>query len=154
MTSDDQEGMQAKRSRRRLLRLGWIGAAIVVLGGQFWLLFKLFLTPRTLGTQGRQVVAGSTEQFAVGSVVHFWKDRFLLVRHPTGFLALSHQCTHQRCNVDYMAERDVILCPCHGSQFDLTGAVLTGPASRSLDRFPTTIQDDQVIVDTSRRLRI
>jgi Rieske Fe-S protein len=127
-----------------------MGAAIVVLGGQLGLLLKLFLTPKTPGQVGRQVVVGPVERFAVGSVTHFWKDRLLLVRHPTGVLALSHQCTQQRCTVDYLAERGVIFCPCHGAQFDLTGAVLTCPASRALDRFPTTIRDDQVIVDTSR----
>ena len=152
MTSDDQEDAPATRSRRHVLRLGWMGAAVVILGGQLWLLLKLMLTPQTPGQFGSQVVLGPAERFAVGSVTHFRKDRFLLVRHRTGFLALSHQCTHQRCTVDYLAERGVIFCPCHGAQFDLTGAVLTGPASRSLDRFPTTTRDDQVIVDTSRRL--
>jgi cytochrome b6-f complex iron-sulfur subunit len=125
-----------------------------MVGGQLWLLFKLFLTPKTPGKFGRQVVVGPAERFAVGSVTHFRKDRFLLVRHPTGFLALSHQCTHQHCTVDYLAERGVMVCPCHGAQFDLTGAVLAGPASRSLDRFPATIRHDQVIVDTSHRLHM
>lgn len=154
MTSDDQESGPAKKSRRRFLRLSWMGAAVVIVAGQLWLLLKLFLTPKTPGQFGSQVVVGAAERFAVGSVTHFWKDRFLLLRHPTGFLALSHQCTHQRCTVDYLAERGVIFCPCHGAQFDLTGAVLTGPASRSLDRFPTTIRHGQVIVDTSRRLHM
>lgn len=154
MTSGDQEDVQVNRNRRHVLRLGWISAAVVILGGQLWLLLTLFLTPKPPGKFGRQVVLGSAERFAVGSVTHFWKDRFLLVRHPTGFLALSHQCTHRQCTVDYLAVRGVIFCPCHGAQFDLTGAVLTGPASRSLDRFPITIRDDQVIVDTSRRLQM
>ena len=154
MASNHQNGEMPDRGRRRVLRLGWIGAAIVFVGGQLWLLLKAFLTPPPPEALGRQIEVGPAERFAVGSVTHFWKDRFLLIRSSTGFLALFHECTHQRCHVDYLTDHGVIVCPCHGSQFDLTGAVLTGPASRSLDRFPTTIRHHQVIVDTSRRLQM
>jgi cytochrome b6-f complex iron-sulfur subunit len=30
-------------------------------------------------------------------------------------------------------------CPCHGSQYQLDGRYITGPAPRGLDRFPVTI---------------
>lgn len=94
---------------------------------------------------------GPLEQFPVGSVTHFRKERFLLVREPTGVLALSNECTHQKCTVDYVPERQVIFCPCHGAQFSVTGAVLAGPAPRPLERFATTLQDGHVVVDTTQR---
>lgn len=147
-----QESSQASITRRRLIRLGWIAAALVIVGGQLWFLLKLFFTPTKSGGSKGQFVVGPVERFPVGSVRHFWKERFLLVRRPTGFLALSQECTHQTCNVDYLPERKVIFCPCHAAEFSLTGAVLAGPAPRPLDRFATTIRDGQVVVDTSRRL--
>jgi cytochrome b6-f complex iron-sulfur subunit len=147
-----EQTLQGRTTRRQLVRLGWVAAGIVFFGGQLWLLLKLFFAPTKPGRGRGRFVVGPVEQFAVGSVTHFWKERFLLVRHPNGFLALSQACTHQKCNVDYDAELNVIVCPCHGAQFSLTGTVLAGPAPRPLDRFATMINNGQVVVNTSQTL--
>ena len=148
----DQEHSRTRVTRRRLVRLGWFTAGLVVLGGQLGLLLKLFFTPTTSEWPKGQIVVGPIERFSVGSGTHFRKSGFLLIRRSTGFLALSQECTHQRCNVNFLPERNMIYCPCHGAQFSLTGAVLSGPAPRPLDRFAVTIRDGQVHVDTSRTL--
>lgn len=147
MPQEDQQAWpQRPQNRRRILRFGWIVAGLLVIGAQGWWLLKLFLTP-TSSSRLEPVAVGPVEHFAMGSVTHFWKDGFLLVRQPTGFIALSQQCTHQKCNVDYVPERGVIFCPCHSAEFDTTGAVIDGPALRPLDRFATTIRDGQVVVN-------
>ncbi len=153
MQQGDTSQSQERVTRRQLLRWGWLAAGLVVLGGQLWLLLKLFFTPEQAARRKGLIVVGPVERFAVGSVTHFWKEGFLLVRHPSGFLALSQRCTHQKCNVDYAPEYGIILCPCHGARFSLTGAVLAGPAPRPLDRYATMVRDGQVLVDTSRLLR-
>jgi cytochrome b6-f complex iron-sulfur subunit len=137
--------------RRHLMRLGWMAAGVAFLGSQVWILLKLLFSPTAPDSFGGEIVVGSPERFVVGSVTHFWKERFLLVHRPTGFLALSHECTHSKCYVDFLPERGIIFCPCHGSQFSVTGTVLTGPASRPLARFAVSMRDGQVVVDTSRR---
>lgn len=59
----------------------------------------------------------------------------LIVRQsPTRYLALSMQCTHEGCPVNQPVE-GVMTCPCHGSQFDLTGQVRRGPAQFPLGRY-------------------
>lgn len=146
-----REHPQAGLTRRRLVRLGWVTAIGVALGGQLWLLLKLFFAPIAPGEGRGQFTLGLLEQFPMGSVTHFRQGRFLLVRQPTGVLALSDECTHQKCTVDYLLERRVIFCPCHGAQFSAIGAVLAGPAPRPLDRFTATVQDGHVIVDTAHR---
>lgn len=140
--------------RRRIVRLGWIVAGLVFMGGQFWALLKLFFSGNTPAHPGRDIVIGAAEQFAVGSVTHFWKEHFLLVHHPDGFLALSHDCTHSQCRVDFLPERGVIVCPCHGSQFSVTGTVLAGPAPRPLERYAVSLHAGQVVVHTAHRRRI
>ena len=142
---------QSALTRRRLVRLGWMTAICVAVGGQLWFLLKLFFAPLTPGEGRGQFTVGALEQFPVGSVTHVRQGRFLLIRQPTGVLALSDECTHQKCTVDYLPERHVIFCPCHGAQFSVTGAVLAGPAPRPLERFATALQDGHVIVDTTRR---
>jgi Rieske Fe-S protein len=62
----------------------------------------------------------------------------LIVRQSAGgFLALSMRCTHESNQVNPPVN-GVITCPFHGSQFDLTGAVKTGPAPTALQRYTTS----------------
>ena len=143
---------RAGLTRRHLVRLGWITSALVVVGGQLWLLLKLFVAPTTPGEGRGQFAPGALDTFPVGSVKHFRKERCIVAHHPTGLLALSDECTHLKCTVDYLPERQIIFCPCHGAQFSTTGAVLAGPAPRPLDRFAVTVQDGQIVVDTTQRL--
>jgi cytochrome b6-f complex iron-sulfur subunit len=147
-----QEDASARLTRRRLVRLGWITSVLVVVGGQLWLLLKLFFSPTTPGERRGQFHLGLLDALPVGSVKHFRKERCIVVYHPNGVLALSDECTHLKCTVDYIPERQVIFCPCHSAQFSTTGAVLAGPAPRPLDRFAITVQDGQIIVDTTQRL--
>lgn len=58
--------------------------------------------------------------------------------------AFSGVCTHQGCTV--VAAGDILLCPCHGSHFELlTGAVLRGPAEKPLPPIDVTVAGGSVI---------
>ena len=60
------------------------------------------------------------------------------------YTALLVRCTHQGCQPDPVGDR--FICPCHGSEFDLEGAVLRGPAERSLARYRVTQDGEDVVV--------
>lgn len=47
------------------------------------------------------------------------------------FVSLDSTCTHQGCTIDYDLTSNTFPCPCHGSTFSTTGAVINGPASRA-----------------------
>ena len=47
---------------------------------------------------------------------------------------LSPVCTHMKCDVAWNAAERTWDCPCHGSRFDVDGAVLNGPAVEALPR--------------------
>ena len=52
------------------------------------------------------------------------------------YTALLLRCTHKACRpqvFEYSLD-----CPCHGSQFDFDGTVLSGPAETNLQTFPVT----------------
>jgi cytochrome b6-f complex iron-sulfur subunit len=52
------------------------------------------------------------------------------------FVAVTAVCTHEACTVSgFQSSRYV--CPCHGSQYSTSGAVLQGPATRALQPFAT-----------------
>jgi cytochrome b6-f complex iron-sulfur subunit len=133
--------------RRSFIRLSWIVGAIVVFGGQVAILLKQFLTAGAPKVPTRAIDIGPQEQFATTGVTHFWKEGFLLVHQQDTFVALSQQCTHNRCKVNYVPTERVIICPCHSARFSLSGAVLRGPARRPLQRYPVTLQDGRVVVE-------
>lgn len=60
------------------------------------------------------------------------------------YAVLSPICTHLQCTV--ALEGTQFLCPCHGSMYDREGAVLRGPAMRSLQRFPAEVTPDGELV--------
>lgn len=51
--------------------------------------------------------------------------------------ALSAICTHKGCQVVFNAVERSWDCPCHGSRFDIDGAVLDGPAKKPLEKQAT-----------------
>lgn len=63
----------------------------------------------------------------------------ILLEVDGGFRALGSTCTHQQCAV--RPAKTFLRCGCHGSTFDLSGAVVRGPAPRELPLYATTADD-------------
>ena len=63
-------------------------------------------------------------------------DPSIVIQPRSGqFVAFDAVCPHAGCTVGYDAAAKVIICPCHGSQFNAsTGAVEVGPAATGLKR--------------------
>ena len=62
------------------------------------------------------------------------------------FMALSKICTHQNCTVAYNSSAKILPCYCHGSEYDLTGKVIRGPAQRNLTKYNVEINGDVLII--------
>jgi cytochrome b6-f complex iron-sulfur subunit len=56
------------------------------------------------------------------------------------YTALSRVCTHAGCDVSIATGG--FSCPCHGSQFDASGAATQGPAENALQRFNVAVSGD------------
>ena len=63
-------------------------------------------------------------------------DPSIVIRPSSGtFVAFDAVCPHAGCTVGYDPVQQVIICPCHGSQFNArTGAVEVGPATGGLKK--------------------
>lgn len=64
--------------------------------------------------------------------------------------AVADACTHAGCPFSEEAslEDGVIVCNCHGSEFDLaTGEVRRGPAERNVRTYPVRVTGDQLEID-------
>ena len=61
------------------------------------------------------------------------------------WLVVLGVCTHLGCVPMKGGDADGWRCPCHGSQFDLSGRVVHGPAGRNLEVPPYKFLDDNTI---------
>ena len=62
---------------------------------------------------------------------------FFLIKDANGIFAMTAICTHLGCTVGAPIGPQ-ITCPCHGSQYDLNGSNLLGPAVLPLVHFTVT----------------
>jgi menaquinol-cytochrome c reductase iron-sulfur subunit len=96
------------------------------------------------------VPLGKVEAFKVGtptlvsftrSKINGWEKTvtshgvFVLRKSDTETLVLSNKCTHLGCQVNWKADKQKYICPCHDAQFDISGKVLGGPPPRPLDGY-------------------
>lgn len=74
----------------------------------------------------------------------------ILARTKSGLASFSVYCTHRRNKLD--VEKDgSIFCAVHGSIFDSSGKPVSGPASRPLTWYLTSVDDDGAVsADSSK----
>jgi len=61
-------------------------------------------------------------------------------------MVYSPICTHLGCGYRWDGGARKFKCPCHGSEVDLNGKVVGGPAPRPLDRLPVKIENGHLLV--------
>jgi Rieske Fe-S protein len=139
-------------SRRRFVKLSALGTATSLLGGRLWRqtvwadmqpdgtaggTFKIRISDYPgLQTQfgsvrlGINPVRPDSEPFPDGDFYPI-----LVTRDAGGrFYALDAECRHAGCVVP-TPDDVLIICPCHGSAYEIDGTVVAGPATASLRRY-------------------
>ena len=93
-------------------------------------------------------VIGQVSQIAPNSAVSFTipsnQDPGVLVRTQAGsFVAFDATCTHAGCPVQYDPSSQLLICPCHGAEFDPVhnAAVVQGPTDTPLTSVPITVSN-------------
>jgi glycine/D-amino acid oxidase-like deaminating enzyme/nitrite reductase/ring-hydroxylating ferredoxin subunit len=90
-----------------------------------------------VGDQLRPAEVGSVEEIPPGEARTVGRGMAAsgYFRDEDGALhGVSLRCTHMGCVLGFNAAERSWDCPCHGSRFDVDGAVLEGPAVRALKR--------------------
>jgi Rieske Fe-S protein len=92
-----------------------------------------------------ETVLAKTTDVPVGSGVIV--DEVVITQPTAGvFKGFSSVCPHRGCNVSEVTEGNIV-CPCHGSRFDLEGAVVTGPATEPLASKPISVKGDAILAE-------
>jgi cytochrome b6-f complex iron-sulfur subunit len=141
-------------SRRSFINKLWLALGAVTFA-EIITMVIVFFRPRkmvpSLAKEDALIIAGPVDHFEPGTVSTFVRGRFYLARlDDGGFLAMSHSCTHLGCSVPWVEKENRFICPCHSSEYDITGEVAAPPAPRALDLYPVRIENDILKVDTSR----
>ena len=116
-------------SRRSFLSLASLGSFFAAMGVALAGVLRL-PRPTVLPGPVRRFKVGSAEDFPVGSETRLEKENVFIFRDEQGIYAISAVCTHLGCIV--AQSQQGFACPCHGSKFAPDGAVLRGPAPKSL----------------------
>jgi 3-phenylpropionate/trans-cinnamate dioxygenase ferredoxin component len=97
------------------------------------------------------VDVGAAEAVTEGGTLSTEVDGYvvLVVRCGDGVFAVEDRCTHDGEPLDGgEVEACEIICPRHGSRFDLrSGEALTPPAYEPLRTFPVRIESGRVLVE-------
>ncbi len=143
-------GQQETVTRRHLFHAGVVGVAgavLAMLGG-----IGDFLFPKVLFEPPRIFLAGRPEDYPPGTVATELKERrgVWIVSTSEGLYALISICTHLGCSPNWFEDEGLFKCPCHGSNYNLDGDVVAGPAPESLFRASVKVNPfGQLVVDKS-----
>ena len=112
-----------KHNRRNFIKLAGAG----ILAG------TLVLWDRLVHSQ-KQLLQKSniTLPFNPNQEFTFHKD-VIIINQENKLSVYTAKCTHLGCTIGH-AENGELVCPCHGSKFDMEGNPLKGPAVRPLQK--------------------
>jgi thiosulfate dehydrogenase [quinone] large subunit len=105
-------------------------------------------TTTTAGRAAAGTRIGLASQVPVGGAATFTDPAtgdpgLILQLAKDQFVAYDAICPHAGCTVGYAAGAKLIVCPCHGSEFDpTTGAVVSPPAQRGLTPIHVAVSAD------------
>jgi cytochrome b6-f complex iron-sulfur subunit len=132
--------------------LSWItkGTLIAAFGGLLYQAARFFSAD--VSTQPPHLFTlRPPADYALDTLTFEPAARVYIGRDARGLFAINATCTHLGCTVKNVGGGTLptrFECPCHGSRFDAGGQVVTGPATRALERVRLTLAGDgHVIVD-------
>ncbi len=142
---DTPEGAEElKINRQEFLNIAWLASLGFLTFGLAGVTI-LFSYPRFReGEFGGIYTFGPVSNLPIvgASPENFPKVKLWLSNTDEGLLALYKVCPHLGCLYGWNDQEFKFICPCHGSQYEVDGDYILGPAPRSLDYFSIRIEDE------------
>ncbi|HUI30853.1 MAG TPA: ubiquinol-cytochrome c reductase iron-sulfur subunit [Candidatus Acidoferrales bacterium] len=141
-------------SRRSFLNRILAGGAAIFSAYVIYPVIRFLIPPPVPLDAQTRVQAATIDELKPNSAKFF---RFLdkpavLVHLQNGsYEALSAKCTHLGCTVAFEQDKDIFYCNCHGSQFNIDGKVIKGPAALPLTQYAVSVSGDDIFVTTQNQ---
>lgn len=147
----------ADESRRRFIRQFSLSTAASIIGGKLWTGRVLAnVTPGGTNVGSIKIKLSDypalaaeygSVQFKFNSAIGTYYP-FTITRAPGNvFHAVDTHCNHADCVVaPYDENNGKMTCPCHGSEFSISGELLQGPATASLACYNTSYNNSAGVV--------
>ena len=119
------------KNRRVFLKIAAVGFV------SFFAFIWNKLTLRHIATSGAEEASVPLNK---NKEVQFF-DKYIIVNTDNKTTVFSSHCSHLGCKID-KTESGKLVCPCHGSEYDLQGQVLKGPAYKNLTILNSSVSDD------------
>lgn len=147
------ESMPAEsgRSTRRRFLARALGAWGIVTAAPILGMILEYITPRKLAVAERQslTIDSVRDIVAKGSeVLRFGSEPVIVIHTREGqFKAFSARCTHLGCIVHFQSQGwQHFYCNCHGSEYDVNGVNIAGPAPKPLPPYRVQLQDTSLVI--------
>lgn len=132
--------------------LDWIIGVVGTTLGAFvvYPVVRYLVPPKIPEAATRRVPAAKVDELAPGSfkIFPFSGRPGILIRTPDGkYRALSAECTHLACTVQYRGDEGDIWCACHNGFYDLDGRNIAGPPPRPLELYQVHVAGDEIVVE-------
>lgn len=133
--------------RRQFLQLAWksllsLSGALGLAGLVRYFSYQPYPTPQTTFD------LGAMDELNIESAMVVEQAQAIVIRSGNDLRAFSLVCPHLGCVVDLT--KDKFTCPCHGSQFNLNGEVIEGPANLPLRPLDLEIDENgHLILDSA-----
>jgi len=121
---------EKQHNRRNFFKL----AGLAFLFGAAVLWEKMFRSEKELAS-----LKSVTIPFDINREFSF-HEKFIVVNKDGNLRVFSSYCTHLGCQI-HQAKNGKLLCPCHGSTFDLEGFPTRGPAIRPLEKLSYSVNE-------------
>lgn len=135
-------------TRRGLIAGAW-GAFGAFLAGSAAATAR-YMLPNVLYEPSQRFKMGKLKDLPQGVTVNK-ENRVWVIRDDKGVYALWSRCTHLGCTPNWFQAESRFRCPCHGSNFNVAGDVIAGPAPKPLWRCSVDVTPDgDLVVDKSQ----
>ena len=124
-----------QNARRSFLSRLLVGTAAAIAVPAVYAITRFLRPPRTLPAELRLEDDNLPAADESPSIVRVGVKSAAVMRAADGSIrALSLTCTHTGCSVHWREHAQLFHCPCHYGTFARSGAVISGPPRRALER--------------------
>ncbi len=90
------------------------------------------------------VPIGTPAEYPAGTVSNKLMNTYgIAISNDAGTItAIVPKCTHRGCIASWDWNKNLFICPCHGSHFDIEGRPVKGPAVKYMARVPVIANAD------------